>query len=107
MPNEQTEREPGKYGEPWELVDDPRDPEEPMVRLADGRTEYDLDDNGGQIRPRIVACVNACEGIEDPAAVVALLRLVAECDPDTFDSYEEGVCFFCRVRTSSYTGGGR
>ncbi len=57
------------YGEPWQVV--PSDPTNiestPSVRARDGKWVV-------ASMPRIIACINACAGMVDPAAEIAMLK---------------------------------
>jgi len=79
-----------KYGEPWRIVDSPhvwstvgridRADEIAIWPIIDSMTDIDgkvetalgLADESGHLA-RAIACVNACAGMEDPAAVPDLL----------------------------------
>lgn len=75
----------GKYGERWGVHKD-----------ADG-TEWLMESNGdlliepfmGAALRRIVQCVNACEGIADPAAVIEAARDV--CRHESWDEGAQGL----------------
>ena len=63
-----------KYGEPWRFIHgrDITDEGYSYICDASGFIFNDAHDE------RIIACVNACAGMSDPAAEIAALRKVAE-----------------------------
>ncbi|HEY0019069.1 MAG TPA: hypothetical protein VGC13_22395 [Longimicrobium sp.] len=84
----------GEYAEPWriEVLDDDIE----VIRTADGRGLMILDDESDpRIQNRVVACVNACAGTADPAAVVEVLREIVNDGFGAVDTSEEPVCWFC------------
>jgi hypothetical protein len=99
----QGERELGRYGEPWKAVEGFA-----QTLCADHEWLRSLSEGAGGVVKRERArraetCVNACEGIADPAKAIALLRKVANEDPGGTDSYENPVCWFCGVVNTTYT----
>jgi hypothetical protein len=66
----------GIYGEPWEFVDG-------EVCGHDGHPIYSIDPHTDfTLEPRIISCVNACLGMEDPEAALVRLRKVEEAARD-------------------------
>jgi hypothetical protein len=61
-------RQSGKYGEPWRIERHPTRLSQVVAYYADRIKGRDMDDDLSNERiMRGAACVNACEGIEDPA----------------------------------------
>jgi len=96
-------RSPGLYGEPLQPVEGVARSRcadhEWLMTLSDGARAVVLRDRAR----RAEACINACEGIANPAAASALLREVAFNSPAGTDSYEDPVCWYCGV---DYRAGG-
>ncbi len=74
---------PGEYGEPWTYAEGAESDEEGWwhrYAMITNRYEHTmckdrhLDDNIVDEWHRIVACVNACAGMADPAAEIAAMR---------------------------------
>jgi hypothetical protein len=93
----------GVFGEPWAAVEG-----QARSRCADHEWLISLSETGqqpvlqGRAR-RAEACVNACAGIEDPAAAVAMLREVANESPEGIAADECGICWYCGVPTDAYS----
>jgi len=56
----------GKFGEPWRLIED--------CDIDYGGDVAESNHGKGAVAGRIVACVNACAGMEDPVAEIGALR---------------------------------
>jgi hypothetical protein len=74
------------YGEPWKFNQG-----EPSIESRDDDAvltgiDYEIDDAKIQ---RAVSCVNACAGMTDPAAEIAMLKLARERALDAVDAFEE------------------
>jgi hypothetical protein len=73
-----------KYGEPWTVYRCQFADEEPLAACGLNGTSYDLsrDECHHPLlltnAARIVACVNACAGIEDPVAIIKELTAALE-----------------------------
>lgn len=75
----------GKYGEPWAPFNDPAEWNQPELVTADGRRQRNWRrEEKFDFMGRAALCVNACEGIEDPADLRrqrdAALKACAEVD---------------------------
>lgn len=69
----------GAFAEPWSVYqNDPVDDLSPAIYDCDKEEVCMFDTGGSFLAERIVACVNAMDGIADPAAFVAKARADAD-----------------------------